>query len=608
MIKRLFLLLMAFITCAGLLQARQVVLTDNGKPVKVANPYYLEDRSGNLRFDQVLQLQDSFVRSRLTVPDFLGNLSKAIWYKFEVINQSHVDDWFLEIKGGFFHRARLYMPDQKEVVSPQELTADGDFEKRPIKSNDLVFRIPVKPGQKLTAYLRVDSKTLIRASMKMKTMQQLYETSILSNFGYGFMTAVAAALLLYNLFVFFSLRERVYLHYCLYIFLYIVHNSFVSGYLLMFFPWTSFINSTLWLPFMGLASIIFTNSFLQTSRYAPFIYRIRWIMVSLFIIPLTMYFMGNYQLAISVIGLVMYGLFFYWIAAGIIAYRNSFKPAAYFIAGFGALIVLNTFFGLKIMGVLEENYWLDSALYIGTALEAIILSFALATKINFYKKEKELIQEQAYRQAVNFSRELIHMQETERKRIASELHDSVGQQLIVIKNKVLLAEKSGNSANSAEGLSGKVSDVIQEIRSISYGLRPYQMDLLGLTQSVKSLAEEVFDAAGIDHKVYADNIDALLAPDMEMNIYRIIQECFNNIAKHSRALECMVNIRKEEKRITIMITDNGIGISKDGWLKGFGLRGMQERLHILNGTMSNCKVEPTGNTTIITFPISVKSE
>lgn len=607
MMIRLFIFLVALIAGPRSLQARQVVLSDDRKPFNVANPYYLEDREGNLSFDQVLQEQQSFVRSKITVPDFLGNLSKAIWYRFEVINESHTADWFLEIKGGFFHRAQLYIPGQTGVTSPQELTADGDFEKRPIKSNDLVFNVPVKPGEKVTVYLRVDSKTLIRASMKMKTMQQLYETSILSNFGYGFMTAVAAALLLYNLFVFFSLRERVYLHYCLYIFLYIIHNSFVSGYLLMFFPWSSFINSTLWLPFMGLASIVFTNSFLQTSRYAPFIYRIRWVVCSLFIIPLTMYFMGNYQLAISVIGLVMYALFIYWIAAGIIAYRNSFKPAAYFVAGFGALIVLNTFFGLKILGVLEENYWLDSALYIGTALEAIILSFALATKINFYKKEKEQIQEQAYRQAVNFSRELIHMQETERKRIASELHDSVGQQLIVIKNKVLLAEKAGNEAKHADGLSGKVSDVIQEIRSISYGLRPYQMDLLGLTQSVKSLAEEVFDAAGIDHTINADNIDALLAPDMQMNIYRIIQECFNNIAKHSRALKCSINIRKEEGRITITITDNGIGISKDGWMKGFGLRGIQERLHILNGTMDTRKAEPTGNTTIITFPIPAKT-
>ncbi|HVK49987.1 MAG TPA: 7TM-DISM domain-containing protein, partial [Pseudobacter sp.] len=203
MMVRLFIFLVALIAGPCSLQARQVVLSDGGKPFNVANPYYLEDREGNLSFDQVLQQQQSFVRSKITVPDFLGNLSKAIWYRFEVINQSNTADWFLEIKGGFFHRAQLYIPAQAGVTSPQELTADGDFEKRPIKSNDLVFNVPVKPGEKVTVYLRVDSKTLIRASMKMKTMQQLYETSILSNFGYGFMTAVAAALLLYNLFVFF---------------------------------------------------------------------------------------------------------------------------------------------------------------------------------------------------------------------------------------------------------------------------------------------------------------------------------------------------------------------------------------------------------------------
>ena len=89
--------------------------------------------------------------------------------------------------------------------------------------------------------------------------------------------------------------------------------------------------------------------------------------------------------------------------------------------------------------VLPENYWTDSSLFIGVAIEAIILSFALANKFNFYKKEKERLQEEAYKQAIHFSRELINMQEAERKRIASELHDSLGQKLVLIKNRILRA-------------------------------------------------------------------------------------------------------------------------------------------------------------------------
>lgn len=328
-------------------------------------------------------------------------------------------------------------------------------------------------------------------------------------------------------------------------------------------------------------------------------------MCSLFIIPIALYFMHREQLAIAVVSAVMYALFVYWFAAGITAYRNSFRPAIYYIAGFGALITFNSIFGLKIIGVAAESYWIDSALYIGTALESLILSFALANKINFYKKEKEVIQEQAYRQAVTFSHEMITMQETERKRIASELHDSVGQKLIVIKNKVLLSAKTNvDNKQRSDLLAENVADVIQEIRSISYALRPYQMDLLGLTQSIKSLAEETLDAANIQYEVHADKIDDLFEPELQMNIYRIVQECLNNIVKHARASRCAIKILRLNSQVTVTVEDNGIGFSVAQPQSGFGLRGIRERLHILNGTMTAENLVPSGTVTVIILPIS----
>lgn len=243
----------------------------------------------------------------------------------------------------------------------------------------------------------------------------------------------------------------------------------------------------------------------------------------------------------------MFLLFFYWILAGILAYRNGFQPAIYYILGFGALITMNLIFELKILGFITESYWIDSALYIGSALEAIILSFSLASKINFYKREKELIQEKAYQQAVNFSRDLINMQEQERKRIATELHDSVGQKLIVIKNKVLRFTKTGSSGfqQNPEGLAESVADAIQEIRSISYGLRPYQIDLLGLAQSIKSLVAESFDTLDISYSLQIDQVDDIKDPDLQINIYRIIQECINNISKHSGAKQVAIDVKRE---------------------------------------------------------------
>ncbi len=599
---RLFVCLTLFIICHGSL-AQQVKLADKGGPHVVAHPYYLEDQKGQLTFEEAVKNENGYIRSELIVPDFLGSLSKVIWYRFEVTNSSSIEEWFLEIKGGYMHTLTLYQINNDGSVKTQQLSSDDQFAKRPVKSNNVVFPVQIAIGEKSTFYLRATSRSLIRASMSFNTMQQLYENSVYTSYGNGFLTALAVALLLYNLFLYFSLKERVYLYYILYISLYILHNNIVSGNTLAFLPWTNILNSNILLPLMGFSSILFTNSFLQTKKYAPFIYRIRWILSALYLIPLTIYFAGSPQLAIVVISTLMYLLFIYWFSAGIIAYRNSFKPAIYYIAGFGALIICNTTFGLKINGVIQEGYWIDSALYIGTALESIILSFALAKKINFYKQEKESIQEQAYQQAVTFSHELITMQETERKRIASELHDSVGQKLIVIKNKVLLSLKTNGENKKPDHLAENVADVIQEIRSISYGLRPYQIDLLGLTQSVKSLAEETFEAAGINYEMHADNIDTLLDADSQMNIYRIIQECLNNIVKHSRASKCSINIYKNNQQIAIKIKDDGIGYREDDQQKGFGLRGIKERLHILRGTINAESADPTGTITTIQLPL-----
>jgi signal transduction histidine kinase len=118
---------------------------------------------------------------------------------------------------------------------------------------------------------------------------------------------------------------------------------------------------------------------------------------------------------------------------------------------------------------IQQTLFTDYALQIGSSLEAIILSFALANKLNVYKTEKEETQAKALAQANEFSKELIQTQETERKRIAGELHDSVGQSLSLIKNRVALMRKGMKEQESLDELNEVVTNTIQEIRSITYG-------------------------------------------------------------------------------------------------------------------------------------------
>lgn len=577
------------------LPAQVITLSDTLQKYAVTYPYYREDPLASFTFEEIKK--EHFVQAHTKVPDFLGNFSEAIWYRFEVQNNSRSDDWYLEIKGGFMHHLTVYQVNENGSTDSLTLSGDSDFRARPVFSNNLIFPLKIPVDTSAGIYVRATSKTLIRSSMNISTLQKLYEDSLFNIYGDGFFTAVVVALLLYNLFVYFSLREKVYLYYIGYMFTAILHTNLVAGHLQVFLPWLDGLNTTTVLPFISLFSILFTNSFLQTRQYAPFIYKMRLPLIIICLLPLACYAAGDYGPAILLAAVFIFMLFAYWLSAGILAYRKGFAPAIFYIAGFGALVLMSVVFEFKMRGWLEESYWTDSSLFIGGAVEAVILSFALASKINFYKKEQERLQEQAYQQAIRFSRELISMQEAERKRIASELHDGLGQKLILIKNKILRAAQPGAAASihlSGEALTQNVADAIQEVRDISYALRPYQLDLLGLTSSVRSLVQESLDAVQIDYRIDIDNIDGLFDNDAQINVYRIIQECINNIVKHAGAKNVDVVIKRGSGRLKIGVADDGAGFDVSGNHPGFGLKGIKERLQILGGTMTVTSASPQG--------------
>lgn len=582
-----FVLGLLFVLTGLQIFAQTVAVSDTLQKNDITYPYYLEDRHASFSFEEVKKQEYRFVKAKDKVPDFLGNFSKAIWYRFEVENKSSTNDWFLEIKGGFMDSLTVYQVNESRKVQSLTLSGDSRFRSMPVFSNNVIFPITLSENTKNKIYIRATSKTLIRTSMSLCTMRQLYEDTIFTSYGNGFFTAIAVALLLYNLFVYFSLREKVYLYYIGYISTAILHTNIVAGHLQIFLPWVDWVNTTTILPVISVFSILFTNSFLQTQQYAPFIYKIRKPLMVICLLPLVCYGFGWYKLAILLAAILIFALFVYWILAGLIAYKNGFAPAVFYCIGFGSLVVMSVVFEFKMRGFLEENYWTDSSLFIGAAIEAVILSFALANKFNFYKKEKERLQEEAYQQAIHFSRELINMQEAERKRIASELHDSLGQKLVLIKNKILRATPfKDSSAQPDDTLSQNVAEAIQEIRNISYGLRPYQLDLLGLTSSVKSMVAESFDVAQIDYTLKMDDIDRFFDGEAQINIYRILQECIHNIIKHAAAKNVAMVIEKDNDGVKIALSDDGIGFDANENHSGFGLKGIKERLQILNGTMA----------------------
>jgi hypothetical protein len=128
------------------------------------------------------------------------------------------------------------------------------------------------------------------------------------------------------------------------------------------------------------------------------------------------------------------------------------------------------------------------------------------------------------------------------------------------------------------------SQVIDEVKEIAYNLRPYQLDRLGLSQAIEAMIRQAAGAHGINFSTAIERIDGLLAPEAEINLYRIVQESVNNIVKHAAATEAQVSIRREARGVELIIRDNGQGFIPDAAEpRGFGLSGLAERARILGG-------------------------
>ena len=195
---------------------------------------------------------------------------------------------------------------------------------------------------------------------------------------------------------------------------------------------------------------------------------------------------------------------------------------------------------------------------------------------------------------LRFAQELLQSQEAERKRVAAELHDGLGQQLLVIKNNARLGLREPLTAQQVrhqlELVSQTASECIEEVRSMARHLRPYQLDQLGLTKAIRALIEQVAQASGITMQTDLDVLDGLLPAESEIHLYRIVQESLSNVARHAAATETSVHIDHIGPQITLRIEDNGRGLAtetKNGSLGGFGLKNIRERAALLGG---HCEV------------------
>ncbi len=229
----------------------------------------------------------------------------------------------------------------------------------------------------------------------------------------------------------------------------------------------------------------------------------------------------------------------------------------------------------------EKNFLLFGSIF-SLAMFGLLAWFIIK---NIRNKSRAALKEQQLIAKINASKSIFNAEENERLRIAKDLHDGIGQLLSAMKlNLQTLDDKQLENPTIVKVLD-IVDDCASEARQIAHNIMPHHLIEKGLSFALKDLVEKVnnpklevkMDIIGLEHRLDAE---------LEIPIYRIIQESINNIIRHSKATSVYISLEKDSDNITCSIEDNGIGFDTNNTSKkGIGLENMESRILYLNGTL-----------------------
>jgi PAS domain S-box-containing protein len=230
----------------------------------------------------------------------------------------------------------------------------------------------------------------------------------------------------------------------------------------------------------------------------------------------------------------------------------------------------------------------------------------VVTDLTESRRSEELLRDLSHR--------LIQAQEAERGRVALELHDNITQLLCAVLVRCqTLAGQLPAGARSARAEAGKLQDLLgltaNEVERISRNLRPSVLEDLGLVAVLRDTSREFGERTGVPLKLACVHLAVRLSPDIELTLYRILQEALKNIEQHARARQVRVLLTKTAQGVQLVIRDDGIGfdpnhppVSRPGRV-GVGLLGMRERAVYVGGTLAVKSARRAGTEIKIRIPL-----
>lgn len=466
--------------------------------------YFIEDKDGKLNFEQAKNAQN-YEPVVTGAPNF-GMSKSAYWLKIVLHNSSQKPSYRLQVAQPALDQISFfYLAEDnryQELKSGEELP----FSSRQFFDPSFIYSLKIPADSTKIFYLRIQSRDNLQVPILIGTPEQIFESNKTKDYVMGLFGGIMLVMLLYNLFLFVTVRDKTYLYYVIYLFTVILTQTSIQGYTFQFLwpncpamaQWSPFI----WSPAVGIASGYFIRIFLTTKTLTPWFDKGYKIFNGVYLVAVVLSFFGFFTYSYLLITACASGVSMYMLVNAFVVFRLNYRPARYFLVAWFLFLTGVTVYAMTNFGFLPVTNFTQYAMPAGAAAEVVLLSLALADRINVLKREKEESQAEALRvseqnQRLITEQNIILEQKVHERTVElEETNEELSVTLTYLKDtqaQLVNAEKMASLGQLTAGIAHEINN---PINFVSANLKPLRLDI----SEVFELIHQYDDLSGADNQ------------------------------------------------------------------------------------------------------------
>jgi two-component system NtrC family sensor kinase len=474
---------------------QEVIQLNENKPINNFGKqvYLITDTTQQLSINEIIKKND-FQLLDSDVPN-LGISHQAYWLKLNIQNLANVPQLALQIRLPTLDYVDFYQVARDGSIVKDEKVGDRrPYYNREFDNPFSTFLFTCKPREITTVYIRVAGNEQLQVPLTLASQDQLQQKNSDAYIIFGVYAGIICVMFVYNLFLYLSTREETYLYYIVYLFFIGLLQANFQG-----FPFKYLWPENMWLsthavyiltPLAALSALEFMRKFLHTKQLLPKHNRIMYLFYIPYSIALLLVVFDQLLYSYQLLQITAIVIAIYMLVIAFKTYNSGYKSAIFFIRAWIVFLLGLCIFVLKDYNILPYNTITYNMMPFGSALEVILLSFALADKINILKKEKEASQEEALR--ISLENEKLILEQN------FELEKKVQERTLELQQSTNALEKTLNELKDAQsqlvesekmaGLGQLTAGIAHEINNpinfVTANIKPLQLDIDDLNEII----------------------------------------------------------------------------------------------------------------------------